>query len=186
MSDLRTSFPTLEDSSTQAGAPLHKVLEADASAAKNASAALIAKRQSDGTLRYLNMDDAGNLLVSQDGGGTYKKARGTTSGSLTNVTVAEISLTANAVYKGLSWVVSCFRDSIYEIAAINDPSGTPTETILADILVGSGDVTDSGALKEISFTAGATSPVLRLRAKNLTVVSDFRGTITTTEDSATP
>lgn len=186
MTDLRTSTPTLEDSSTQEGIPLHKILEADTLTSKNALAAFIAKRQSNGTARYLNVDDAGNLLVTMDGGGTMKKARGTVSGSLTNVTVCEIALTPAAVYKGLSWVVSCFRDAIYEIVAINDPSGTPTETILADVLVGSGDLTDSGELRNVTFTAGATDPVLRVRAKNLTVQSDFRASVCTNEDAATP
>jgi hypothetical protein len=184
MADLRTSFPILEDSGTQAGTPIHKALEGDVIAAKNAHGAFIAKRVSDGTFRYLNMDDAGNLLTTQDGGGTPLTDRGTASGSLTNVTVAEITLTELAVYKGLSWVVSCFRDAIFEIVHIDDPAGAPIETILADVLAGAGDFTDSGSLKEHTFTAGAIDPVLRLRAKNQNALSDFRGTITTTMDAA--
>lgn len=183
MTDLRTSFPILEDSSTQAGLPLHKVLEGDAAAAKNALAGLVAKDAA-GNLRYLNLDDAGNLAITLDGVGIPKKARSAANGSASNVTIADISLTPNAVHRGLSWVVSCFRDAIFEIVLINDPAGTPTESILADILVGTGDTTDSGALKEISFTAGATAPVLRVRAKNANALSDFRATITTTEDVA--
>lgn len=185
MADLRTSFPTLEDSGTQAGVPLHKVLEGDSPTAKNASAGLVAKNAA-GNLIYLRTDAAGNLLTTQDGGGTLKTDRGTAVGNASFQTVAEITLTAAAVYKGLSWVVSCFRDAIFEIAVINDPSGTPTEEIIADVLVGAGDMTDSGALKEVTFTAGATDPVLRLRAKNTNALSDFRGTISTTEDTATP
>jgi hypothetical protein len=182
MSDVRTSFPILEDA-TQAGVALHKVLEGDAAAGKNALAALVGKKP-DGSLAYLTLDAAGNIAVTMDGGGTSKRARGTATGATTVTTVCEIALTPSATYRGLSWLVSCFRDAIYEVALINDPSGTPTEVILADMLVGSGDLTDSGALKEVAFTAGADDPVLRLRAKNLTVASDFRGTITTTEDAA--
>lgn len=185
MSDLRTSFMILEDSSSQAGLPLHKVLAGDAAAAKNALAALICKDPSN-NLQYLKQDSAGNLLVTADGGGTPKKARGTVAGNTSITTVCEIALTAGAVYKGLSWVVSCFRDAIYEIVAIDDPTGTPTEVILADVLVGSGDVTDSGELRNVSFTAGATDPVLRVRAKNTQVASDFRASVCTSEDSATP
>lgn len=182
MADIRTAFVTLEDSGG-AGVPLHRVLEGDAAAAKNASPGLVAKK-ADGNLAYLLLDAAGNLSVTLDGGGTAKKARNTAAGSTSLTTVADLALTAGATYRGLSWVVSCFRDAIYEIVLINDPAGTSTETILADVLVGAGDVSDSGALKEISFTAGATAPVLRLRAKNTNVASDFRGTITTTEDAA--
>lgn len=183
MADVRESFPTLEDSSTGAGLPLHKVLEADASAAKNASAGLVAKRASDGTLRYLQLDDAGNLKVTTDGGGTQVKDRGTATGNTSFVTVAEIPLTASAGYVGLNWVCSCFRDAIFEIVLIDDPTGTPTEEILADVICGPGDFTDSGTL-DLRFTAGATDPVLRVRAKNLNTTSDFRATVATTEDAA--
>lgn len=186
MTDLRTSTPILEDSATQAGLPLHKVLEGDAAAAKNALPALVGKKVSDGTLAYFKFDDTGAAYVTTDQAGTMKKARGTTTGDVAIKTVVDLALTPGAVYKGLSWVVSCFRDAIYEIVAINDPSGTPTEVILADVLVGSGDLTDAGELRNITFTAGATDPVLRVRAKNLTVASDFRAAITTLEDAATP
>lgn len=182
MADVRESFPTLEDSGTGAGLPLHKVLEGDASAAKNASAGLVAKK-GDGTLRYLQVDDAGNLKVTTDGGGTQVKDRGTASGNTSLVTVAEITLTADANYVGLDWVCSCFRDALFEIVLIDDPSGTPTEEILADVLCGPGDFTDSGTLN-LRFTAGSTDPVLRVRAKNFNTTSDFRASISTTEDAA--
>jgi len=183
MADIRESFPTLEDSGSGAGLPLHKVLEGDASAAKNASAGLVAKKASDGTLIYLRTDDAGNLLTTQDGGGTQVKNRGTAAGNTSFTTVAEITLTADANYKGLDWVCSCFRDAIFEIVLIDDPAGTPTEEILADVICGPGDFTDSGSL-DIRFTAGPTDPVLRVRAKNLNTTSDFRASVASTEDAA--
>lgn len=186
MADKRTSFPSLEDSVTEIGAPLHKVLEADTLTAKNASAAFVAKRQSDGSARYLNLDSSGNLLVALDGAGILKKTRGTMPGSSIFVDVCEIALVAGAVYKGLSWVTSCFRDAIFEIVAVNDPGGAPTEVILADVLVGTGDVTDSGSLADVEFTAGATAPVLRVRAKNANALSDFRASVCTRQDAATP
>lgn len=182
MADVRESFPTLEDSGTGAGLPLHKVLEGDASAAKNASAGLVATR-ADGSLRYLRVDDAGNLQITLDAGGTRVKDRGTATGNTSFTTVAEITLTASAAYNGLDWVCSCFRDAVFEIVLIDDPNGTPTEEILADVLCGPGDFTDSGKL-DLRFTAGSTDPVLRVRAKNLNTTSDFRASIATTEDAA--
>lgn len=186
MADLRTSICITEDPASQVGKPLASVVEDDLASGKNSQPALICKNQNDGKLKYLQIDDAGNLLVTMDGGGVEKTARGTAVGNTSLTTVCSIALTAGKVYKGLSWVASCFRDAIFEIVAINDPAGTPTEVILADVLAGSGDLTDSGDLPYIKFTAGATAPVLRLRAKNLTVASDFRGTICTKEDTAIP
>lgn len=184
MADVRESFPSLEDAGSGAGLPLHKALEGDVITAKNAQGALVAKRVSDSTFRYLNLDDAGNLLVSTDGGGTPMFDSGTASGNVANQTVAEITLTAEAVYHGLDWAVSCFRDAIFEIVAINDPGGTPTEQVLAYALCGPGDLTDSGAMPNLTFTAGDTDPVLRVRARNLNTTSDFRASVATTEDAA--
>lgn len=62
--DLRPSFPPLEDFSTQAGLPLHKALEGDASANKNAHGAFVAKKDSDGTFVYMLTDEDGRLITS--------------------------------------------------------------------------------------------------------------------------
>lgn len=177
MSDLRVSFPVLEDSATQAGLPLHKVQDGDAYAGKNALPALVAKDAS-GNLHYLITDGAGNLFVNIDGAGTPKKGRGLLVGTASVATVFDIPLVAGKTYSNLSWVVSCFRDAVFEIVHINDPAGTPTEEHLADVLVGSGDFTDSGNLKDVEFVAGATSPVLRVRAYNQNALSDMRAAVT--------
>jgi hypothetical protein len=182
MADVRESFPTLEDSATGAGQPLHKVLEADASAAKNASAGLVAVRDSDNSLRYLRMSDSGALLISQATPGICKRAGtdGTpVSGSASKTQVAEISLTVAKKHKDLYWNVSNFRDTVYTIELIDDPSGSPVVIQALEIIVGPGDFNDNGRQECFEFdTTGLTSPVLRLSGKNLNTPSDFRGSIT--------
>ena len=181
MADVRESFPTTENGSG-VGVPLSSVQEGDASAGKNAAPGLVAKDNT-GDLVYLSTNAAGSLNIAISDGSVSKSSRGTVAGNTSMTTVCSIALTAGATYHGLSWVTSCFRDAIYEIVAIDDPAGTPIETILADVLVGSGDFTDSGRLDDVSFVAGATAPVLRLRAKNLNTTSDFRGSISIREDA---
>lgn len=178
MADLRTSFVILEDVSTQAGVPLHKAVEGDAAAGKNAHPSLVAKDGS-GNLVYLKIDSSGALAVTTEGSKVCKSARGTATGSATFVDVATITLTNGATYQDLDWVVSCFRDAVYEVVYVEDVGGLDTETLLADVLCGAGDFTDSGQLKCQSFTVpGSGVNELRLRAKNLNALSDFRGTIT--------
>lgn len=62
--DVRSSTPTLEDSSTQEGLPIHKALEGDAVLNKNAHGAFIAKKQIGSTFTYLLADEEGRLVTS--------------------------------------------------------------------------------------------------------------------------
>lgn len=61
---MRQSTPTLEDASTQAGLPLHKALEGDPTASKNAHGAFVAKKQTDSTFVYMLTDAEGRLITS--------------------------------------------------------------------------------------------------------------------------
>ena len=178
MADIRVSFPMLEDASTEAGLPLHKVLEGDAILNKNALAALAAKDASD-NFKYLKVNANGELIVNTEGNDLVcMSEQGTITGHKTVYQdVVDIALTAETVYKELSWVCSCFRDAHYEILWIEDEGGTPTEHLLADVLVGSGDLTDSGQLC-VNFTTGATGDqILRARAINQNALSDFRASL---------
>lgn len=182
MTDLRTSFLTLEDTSTQAGVPLHKVLEGSAAAAKNASAALVAKDPS-GNLIYLRTDAAGNLAITTEGAAICKRAKGelaTGSASPTPVLVtgANIALTVSKIYKEIGFIVSCRRDALFQI--IWNDNGT--ETILGEIVVGSGAFTVPGELHCLSFTAGATgTQELKVKAMNFEALSSLRASITAEE-----
>lgn len=181
MTDLRTSFPTLEDATTQVGAPLHKVLEGTAAAAKNASAALVAKDPS-GNLIYLRTDAAGNLAVTTEGAANCKKARGElAAGQATTpalVTGANIPLTVSKGYKEIGFLVSCRRDALFQI--IWNDNGA--ETILGEIVVGSGAFTVPGELHCLSFTAGATgTQELKIKAMNFEALSSLRASLTVEE-----
>lgn len=187
MADKRESFPSLEDA-TGAGVPLAKVEETDAAAGKNASAALVAKRASDGSLRYLQLDDAGNLQATLEGGGVCKRAGtdGTpVAGSASKTTVAEIALTVAKTYRKLEWAVCNFRDTVYEIELIDDPNGTPSIVQSLAVIVGPGDYTSSDLSHCFEFdTTGMTEPTLRLSGTNLNATSDFRGQIAIEENAA--
>jgi len=182
MPDLRESFPSLEDVATGAGIPLHKVLEGDAAAGKNASAALVGKDPS-GNLIYLTTNSDGELVTSGMAGDTANIAdTGSNGGSGSFVTLLTLLLTTNKEYKNLSWSVSGFRDTIFEIVQIDDAGGTPVETIHATLRVGPGDFTDSNFMENFKFTAGPTGVInLILRAKNQNANSTMDGTLSIDE-----
>jgi hypothetical protein len=179
MADTRTSFTVLEDSSTQAGLPIHKVLQGDALAAKNAIPALIAKDIS-GNLRYPLVDALDQLVVTTDSSALANlSATGTVAGNAAFTPVATITLVANRVYRDISVMAACFRDAEFKLVFTDDV--TPTDLALG-ILTGAGALSVAASLKSLEFTAGATgTQTLTLEAKNLNALSDFRGTIAVQE-----
>jgi hypothetical protein len=177
MADVRTSFTVLEDSGTQAGLPLHKVLEGDAYAAKNALPALIAKSGTD--LIYLKVNPStGALLVDTGAATECLKAKGELaagSATLALVTGAEISLAVSTGYESIGFIVSCRRDALFQIIQVDNV----TETILSEMIVGPGAYTISDELHCLSFTSGATgTQKIKIMAKNFEALSSLRASVT--------
>jgi hypothetical protein len=182
MADVRTNFPVLEDVSSQAGLPLHKVAEGDLVASKNALAALCFK-DVDLKFVYPQLDENGRILVTTEALGATAEltARGEkVAGSATMllVTGAVITLQADLVYKNIAFICSCYRDAHFQIVQIDDAA----ETILADAQVGAGNFTHSETLTGLNITAGSTgTQKLELRAMNQNALSALRGTLIASE-----
>lgn len=182
MTDVRTSFVTLEDSSSQAGLPLHKVAEGDAIAAKNYHGAMVAKSGSNFALLKLN-PSTGALLV--DGTGVIVAKMSSPSGelaagslALADVTNASIVLAVNKVYENIGIIVACRRDALWQIVWKNDV----TDIILAQFITGPGQYNTAEVLGDTIFTTGATgTQTLRIVAKNFEVASSLRATVTVQE-----
>lgn len=185
MADVRTSFTVLEDPTSQAGLPLHKVAEGVAVAGKNALPALAFKNV-DGEFVYPQLDADGRLLVTTEALGATAEltARGELAAgaaTMTLITGAEITLTADLVYKNVGFVVSCYRDAHFQIIQTDDA----TETILADVLVGAGNFTHSEVMVGLNFVAGATgTQKLSLKGMNQNAQSAMRGTLVVSEVQA--
>lgn len=175
------AMPMLEQTSDNAGVPLHRVLQGDALAAKNALAALIAKDAA-GNLRYPKVNANDELIVDTDSNEfAYLHDTGKVTGHASvEQIVLEIALVAGREYRHLNWIVSNFRNTEYRIVHVDDPSGTPVIVELATVLVGPGDLTDSGEI-ETAFIAPSTAPVLRIMGINKDVASDLRATLSVLE-----
>jgi hypothetical protein len=175
MADIRESFPTLEDA-TGVGAPLSKSQEGDAASGKVGSVGF-AFKDSSGNLILPQLDAAGKVPVTFTAG-TPKRARGTASGSLTQVTVATLTLTTSLSYSDISVMVACRRGANFEISW-ND-NGTPT--ILGNIIVDSGQYSFDMFLENLQVTAGATgTQQILVKALNFDKASDFYATIVAVE-----
>lgn len=176
MADLRASYPSLEDAVTGAGLALHKVLQGDALAAKNASAALIAKNVG-GQLRYPIVNAQDELIVSTQGGSLANLSdNGNVAGNAsTYQTIVTIPLQAAFSYKNLKALVHCYRDARFKV--VLDDNGTPV--ILAQgMSVTAGDSSDNLDWEGFSFDSGATGTQnLLLQGLNQNSVSDLGGTL---------
>lgn len=181
MADPRPSFAVLEDSATQAGLPLHKVLQGDALASKNALAALGFKDAS-GNLRYPVVDENDVQLVKLAGGYvanlSEKGELAAGSGTLADVTGAELTLQNSKVVNNVSLLVSCRRDALFQVVWVDDV----TPTVLAEVIVGSGAYSLAELIPSLEFTTGASGDQkLKLMAKNFEALSSLRGTISAVE-----
>lgn len=178
--ELRSSFPVLEDLATGAGKPWHSAIETDAAAGRTAAPALVAK-DGGGLLRYLKVNTNGELVTSDsDSDIVCLSAEGTIDdGSATLALVCEITLQNSKIYKDLETVVSCYRDAKYEVEWVDDEGGGGEAiTTLMKGRVGSGDYTDCCRLQCKEFTSGATGvQKLRIRALNQNSLSDIDGSI---------
>lgn len=181
MADPRTNFPVLEDASTQAGLPLHKVAEGAAVSGKNALAAASFKDPS-GNFIYPVTDADGKVVVTSNADNiAYLTAKGELaagSGTLATVTGCVITLVAESEYRNVGFIVSCFRDAHFQIVQVDDT----TENILAEILVGPGSLTVSEQLIGLNFIAGATgTQELKVVGKNMNAQSSLRASLVVSE-----
>ena len=209
MADERTSFPVLEDASTQVGKPWHQVAEDVAIAGKNLGPVVAAKdaddefalmrvaaentddapavdalavmpvKDSAGKIQYISMNAQGKIPVSFDAG-DEKSAHGVVLGVLTTQTeVCKITLTADNVYQKIEALISCTRDCLFELVQKDDAA----ETVIADCLVGPGQYSFQIDLDGLGFTAGSTGTqeLILYGTQNQGPASDMHGTIACVE-----
>lgn len=183
MADVRTNFPVLEDASTQAGLPLHKVLEGDSSTGKNALASLVAADAA-GNLQYMRVNQNNELIVSTESSISYAllSDSGSNAGSLSYVDLVTIPLQNGLIYRELEALVSCFRDSVFQIVFVDNL----VETLLVPgVRAGAGDYNGPLSFKTLEFTAGATgTQELIIRGKNINATSTLDAALTIKEIQA--
>jgi hypothetical protein len=164
MADVREVFPILDDG-TGAGAVPSKSEAGDAAAAKIGATAFVFK-DSSGNLVLPSLTAAGKISVDAGAmaSGTCKAAYGTDAGSLTDVTLATISLTASKVISDVECSLSCSRSALAKVIWNNNGS----ETILGWVMTGPGQFTAMLDINCLTFTAGGTgTQELKVKALNL-------------------
>jgi len=150
-------FRTLENGSGEAFS-LAKKIEGDAPSTDNGSMAF-GFVDSSGNLVLPALNPDGTLPVAVDSG-TPIRARatdGTGSTSLIDLSGALVTAALTKVYTKMSMKVSSRRDTLFQLIYVDDSAGSPTETVLIDTVVGSGQYTDLAyLLTDFVDTTGGT------------------------------
>lgn len=177
MSELRESFPTLESQVDQSGVALAARVEGDTPVAMQGSIGFSFK-DSAGNVVLPQLNAAGQIPVTSEVNGNGKYARGTNAGSGSVVTIASLALTVNKRYENIRALVSCFRDTTFQLIM----SDNAVETILADIRCGPGQFTNDIDLGDLEFVAGATgAQLLLIKGKNENANSTMTATVSCKE-----
>ncbi len=172
---LRPSWAVLEDPTTQAGVPWHHSVEGDVAANRNAAAVLTAKDTA-GKLQYPKVNLDRELVVSTQANDYATLGNdGFHAGSQSYQTLAEITLQAEYDYEDLQFVVSCYRDTKFQILQTDDE----TETVLfSGIRVDAGNTTLSVNMSNFAMTTGATgTQKITIKGKNENATSEMNATM---------
>lgn len=169
----REVFPILENGSNQ-GSAASQSQSGDAAAGKK-GLTVFAFKDSSNNLVLPTLTADGKVPVTQDAAGTCLKAFAKNAlGSLTEVALATITLTASQTYSQIAMVVSCSRTAIYRLVQVNDA----VETELAVVVVGAGQFTADFYQPCLEITAGATgTQELKVYGSNLDKASQLSSTI---------
>lgn len=173
----REVFPVLENSSGQ-GAALSQSQSGDAAAGKKGLTAF-AFKDSGNNLVLPTLTADGKVPVSLNAAGVCKKAFGkNAAGSLTEVLLATIALTANKVYSGIGMIASSTRTSVFRL--VHNDDGTEVE--IAVIVVGAGQFTADFSQDCLEVLAGATgTQELKVYGINLDKASQMSTTVSCLE-----
>lgn len=178
MAHVRESFPVLEGAS-QEGLALRAVQVGDSTASKNGLLGFSFK-DSSGNAVLPTLTTEGKVPVDLAGAGVPKQASASAevAGSLTEVTVAEVSLTTSKTYGSVMANCSCFKEAIFYLYQLDDV----TETLISAAIVGPGQYSFHIDLGKAEYVAGGSgTQKFILKAKNLQKESDFLGDVSCLE-----
>lgn len=168
MSNIRESFPILEDGSN-VGQVINQVIPGTTAASANVSTlAAPAFQDAAGILVYPQLDANGAIVVvGENVNPVYVAA--SAAGSITEVLVATCVLVASKNVQGIQAMVSCRRGSLFRLAWNNNGS----ESNLGFAILDSGMYSYNMELDFIKLAVGTGTQQLKMYALNFDKASDF-------------
>lgn len=187
-SDLRESFPSLEDRATGAGVTLAASIEGQSSAGQQGAIGF-AFKDAAGNVVLPQLDNEGRVPVTLSGQGTRLRNYGSKAGALLSATgafygnqqlVTSIDLTANTDIGDFGGKVNCRRAAYFELRYEDNGASVVLDSSLVDAgqytaPLGAGPQEDT-----FHVPASAVAPKISIYAGNLDngKLSDLRGMLT--------
>lgn len=179
MSDIRESFPILEDA-TGVGFAVSKSSEGDVALGK-VSLPAFAYKDSAGNLILPQLDAQGRLPVNTETQGTRLRApsltkTGVTGNTAALKTIVALPLTANKSYGDIKARIACRRAAVFQLVY----SDSASQVVLSDGVLDAGQYNSSlGFEGGDSFTvpASGTSPQFLVLGANYEVASDLHASL---------
>lgn len=181
MSDVKQSFPILEDASASAGSAPTRTIVGDAALGK-VGMTVFPFKDSSGNIVMVQLTPDSRVPVSSEPIGIRLRNRGISTNMSTSamVLVATIPLTAGKNYLDPKMVVSCRRGCQFQMVFNNNG----VKTILHEAMVDSGQYTfELDGYGDEFNASGSVSQSLDVQAQNFSVVSDAHATVWVTEQA---
>lgn len=181
MSDLRQSFPILEDQSSSGGSAPARTIVGDSAAGK-VGMTVFPFMDSNGNIVMVQLTPDSRVPVSSEPIGTRLRNRGIVTNAPTSgmTTVATIPLVAGKNYLDQKALVACRRGCLVQVVFNNNGS----KTVLDEFILDSGQYTFlmDGTGDEFN-ASGTVGQSLDVQAQTLTVASDVHATIWVTQQA---
>ena len=180
MTDIREVFVTTENASNE-GVPLSNAVDATTAAAALNGSVGFSFKDSSGNVILPQLNDEGAIVVSQDAGTPFgaraEDANGSTS--LADLAGSEVIVTLGESYNLFKLVGCCTRETLFQLVHTDDAGVGNTETVLADIIVGSGAYSKEIDLGRYTFdtTGGTGIQNFKIKYQNFIKASTVRAFI---------
>lgn len=187
MSDIRESFPTLENAGTKAGVALTSSQTGDAQSGK-VGAVGFSFQDSSGNLILPALDAQGRFPVSTDQQGTRLRAHGDVPGIIPTYVspgvytglqqVLSIPLTVSKTIGDFGGKVASRKGAYFELVYSDGSSSVILDSSIVDAGQYTAQLGMGPSEDTFSVPASATSPVLKIIAGNFETISDLHATLT--------
>jgi hypothetical protein len=139
-----------------------------------------------GVLTFPQLNSDGTIPVQIGAGGTCISAFAKVTGSTSFQDLGTIVATIGKTYSAIEFTAAAMTEACIQLVYVDDVAGTPTETVLSEVMVGPGQYTASinMACLQVDTTGGTGTQHIKLKGLLLEATgAEIAGTIAAKESA---